>query len=1088
MRTALVGCGPRVGELLQRLLAARRHEVVLLAEMPGEEVDLELAVVGPRARPSQVAVLGQLGARRPAPALIAELGGEASAADLAAAGVLEILDPGAADDVLAVRAELGLRRLAERSANVADHWLKALEHSSDALLVCDAQGRVESANARAFDLTGFRREELVGESAVALLEFQGQGLPRSHCTTVFEWTLAHRSGARTPVEVTLRRLGDGRQLMLVRDITARRRDARIIERLNQLLQMHVRVSAMLARAGDREELLREACRLAVDHGGFQLAWFGDARGRDIVPLAVAGEASFLEAVRCGNGAAGLVCGATATALASGRHVVCQDIEADPRMEAWREAARRHGFRSLASLVVHDGARAAGVFVVYAAEVGFFDEPMMKALVKLADDLSFAMALRARSEEQVRQRERQAREAELRVRLANLEARAQDADALANELLELIAEALGTPIAVYFEVAATGALKVHSAVGGVPTVELPDDPALHPALAARSEWPSPVEDFAKDGCAALPHALGGLGIRSGLAAGVAAAPEGRRAVIAVYDRVPRSFGADDSALLFAVGRTLASGIARLRTAAALRRSEQSFRTLIERMPDAVIVHRDLQIIYVNPASVRLLRASGAHDLVGLPLEEVIAPQEWAQTVRRIEAVRRTGETTPPVEGPLLARDGREVQVEAVLVPLSFEGAPAVAGIARDITERRELQLQLIQADRMSAIGMLAAGVGHEINNPLAYVIANLGYVDGTLRELGEAFLRARQEGDGAERTLCEADGKLHDLLGVVAEAREGGERIRRIVRGLKSFSRADVGALVDVDLRRVLESSVNMARNEIRHRAQLAVELEDVPLVRAEEGRLGQVFLNLLVNAAQAIPEGGATHHEVKVRCGRDARGGAFVEVRDTGQGIASENLRRIFDPFFTTKGLGEGTGLGLAICHGIVTSFGGAIEVQSELGKGSRFRVVLPAAQDSSEIALQACADGAEAGAAGGAVLVVDDDALILSSVRRLLAAEHRVTVLEGAKPALDRLRAGDRYDAIVCDLMMPDMSGQELHAAIRSLAPDQASRMIFLTGGAFTPRAMEFLAQVPNPRLDKPFEADQLRVLVREVVRGARG
>jgi PAS domain S-box-containing protein len=1086
MRTALVGCGPGVGEVLRRLLVGRGHAVAVASGV-AECADVDLAVVGPRAQPSQMLALQVLAARRPAPALMAELGGRASPAELAAAGVLELLGPDAGEEILAARTELALRRIAERSAGVAEHWLKALEQSSDALLVCDAQSRLEAGNARLFELTGCRREELLGTSADDLLDFRGKSVPSGHCTTVFEWSIAHRTGARTPVEVTLRRLGDGRQLIVVRDITARRRDARVIERLNQLLQMHVRVSAMMARAADREELLREACRLAVDHGGFQLAWYGEARGRDIVPAAVAGEARFLKSVS--GSASGLICGTTAAALVSGRHVVCQDIDSDPRMESFREAARRHGFRSLASLVVQEGAQPTGVFVVYAAEAGFFDEPMMKALVKLADDLSFAMALRSRTEEQARQRERQAREAELRARLAHLEARAQDPEALARELLELLAEALSAPVAIYLEGTAAGALWVHSAVGGAPAAEIPGDPALHPVFAAHSEWPVPVEDFARGSRLALPAALSGLELRSGLAAGVASAPDGRRAVIAIYDRAPRTFGDEDGALLFAVGRTLTSGIARLRTAAALCRSEQSFRALIERMPDAVIVHRELQIIYVNPAAVRLLRAGAPEALAGLALEEVVSPPDWPQSLQRIASVRQSGESSPATEMVVLARDGAQVHVEVVSVPLSFEGAPAVAGIARDITERRELQLKLMQADRMSAIGMLAAGVGHEINNPLAYVLSNLGYVDGSLRELGEAFLRAREDGgDSAFRALGEADARFQELLGVVAEAQEGGERIRRIVRGLKSFSRADAQELTDVDLRRVLESSVNMARNEIRHRAQLVVEMDEVPLVRAEEGRLGQVFLNLLVNAAQSIPDGDARRHQVQVRCGRDARGGAYVEVRDTGQGISPENLRRIFDPFFTTKALGEGTGLGLTICHGIVTSLGGTIEVQSELGRGSRFRVVLPPAPDSAEVVLPAAAGAKASDAARGSVLVVDDDALVLSSVRRLLAVEHQVTAMEGARSALDRLRSGERFDAIVCDLMMPEMSGQELHAAIRSLAPDQASRMIFLTGGAFTPRAMEFLAAVPNPCLDKPFEADQLRLLVREVVRRTQG
>ncbi len=233
--------------------------------------------------------------------------------------------------------------------------------------------------------------------------------------------------------------------------------------------------------------------------------------------------------------------------------------------------------------------------------------------------------------------------------------------------------------------------------------------------------------------------------------------------------------------------------------------------------------------------------------------------------------------------------------------------------------RRSEAQLIEADRLASLGTLAAGVAHEINNPLSYVLLNLDLV---IRE-------AKGEGESVPR---------------LREARAGVERVRLIVQDLKSFSRGNTDRKVPVDVRRVLDSTLEIAANEIRHRAELVRDFRDVPPVLADASRLGQVFLNLLVNAAQAMIEGDASRQELRVATSTDAAGRAVIEIADTGAGIAPENLERIFDPFFTTKPVGVGTGLGLSICRTIVTALGGDITVESERGRGTTFRVVLPAA------------------------------------------------------------------------------------------------------------------------------------------------
>jgi PAS domain S-box-containing protein len=392
---------------------------------------------------------------------------------------------------------------------------------------------------------------------------------------------------------------------------------------------------------------------------------------------------------------------------------------------------------------------------------------------------------------------------------------------------------------------------------------------------------------------------------------------------------------------------------------------------------------------------------------------------------------------------------------------------VLGTVLDMSEREELRARVALADRMATVGTLAAGVAHEINNPLAFVIANLDY--------------ARQEIDAALEAGTPPE--AHELPTALREAREGAERMRLIVRDLKTFSRPDDARMEPVDPRRAIDSAVTLAWNEIRHRARLVKVYEPVPPVWANEARLGQVFLNLLINAAHAIPEGAADRHEIRVSTRVDAAGHVVAEVRDTGAGIPEEHRARILEPFFTTKPPGEGTGLGLSICHGIIKSLGGELQFDSEVGRGTVFRVVL-----TPPLASEQQAPGpaqAVAAARRGRVLAIDDEQLVLNAMRRTLGQHHDVLLFTRAQAALAWLEQGEPWDLILCDLMMPEMTGMEFHAELSRRVPERVGDVIFVTGGAFTAGAREFLARVTNLRVDKPFEAGALRQLVNARLRG---
>ena len=397
-------------------------------------------------------------------------------------------------------------------------------------------------------------------------------------------------------------------------------------------------------------------------------------------------------------------------------------------------------------------------------------------------------------------------------------------------------------------------------------------------------------------------------------------------------------------------------------------------------------------------------------------------------------------------------------------------PAVERELRDAAgraEHRKKQERQLISERMTSVGTLAAGVAHEINNPLAAIVANLELMANDLRALaGELH--------GSDR--------LHVVFEQLRDARDGAERLRNIVRDLRIFSRSHDAELGPVDVNAVLESSLRMAWNDVRERARLVTNYSDVPPVLANEARLGQVFLNLIVNAAQGIPPGDLEQNTIRVTTAVDPSGRVVVELRDSGSGIPRENLPRIFDAFFTTKPTGAATGLGLTICHKIVTDLGGTIEVESELGAGTVFRVKLPASRGDPNVELHR--QPTAVATRRGQVLVIDDEPMIARAIWRSLEREHDVTVSASAGEALQRIAAGERFDVILSDLMMPQMTGMELHDQLLRDVPDQAARMVFLTGGAFTPGAREFLDTVRNHRIEKPFDTQQLRALINDRVK----
>ena len=518
--------------------------------------------------------------------------------------------------------------------------------------------------------------------------------------------------------------------------------------------------------------------------------------------------------------------------------------------------------------------------------------------------------------------------------------------------------------------------------------------------------------------------------------------------------------------------------------ALRESTEKFHQLADNITDVFWIRSpDMrQVQYVSPAFERIWGRS-AESLYANPRQwrDFIAPEDR----ERVESAFATLTGDIPsvdIEYRITRPDGetRWVRSRGFQVRDAAGNLIRLIGIITDITEPRRLQAQLMVSDRMASVGTLAAGMAHEINNPLAAVIANLDFM---VESLGRAVEDEAPEGSTPRRNAWLRE----ELKGPLEDAREAAQRVRFIVRDLKIFSRTpgdEPPAAVDV--RPIMESSLRMAWNEIRHRARLVKDYEPVPGVRANEARLGQVFLNLIVNAAQALPEGRAEHNEIRVRT-RLAGARVVIEVSDTGPGIPPEIIGRIFDAFFTTKAVGVGTGLGLAICQRIVTDMGGELTVASTVGKGTTFCVSLPVAREEDSVAAvppSAPVDPTPLIVRHGRILVVDDEEILLRSVKRILSKDHEVVATAVASEALALCAAGETFDLILCDLMMPDMSGMELHEELSRIAPEQAAKMIFVTGGAFTTKALQFLSETTREHIEKPFHPANLRAIVQRYLR----
>jgi two-component system, NtrC family, sensor kinase len=531
---------------------------------------------------------------------------------------------------------------------------------------------------------------------------------------------------------------------------------------------------------------------------------------------------------------------------------------------------------------------------------------------------------------------------------------------------------------------------------------------------------------------------------------------------------RPFSENDQYLLSALADYAAVAIENARLYQQVKASEERYRDLFTNAYDLVFsLSRELAIVSINSAGEQLT-GYGQPELAGRPLVTLCPPEAWPEVERRLRAAQ-AGQSVAPFTMELLAREGQRLFLE-VSVRQARDSEPALLNcIARNLTDRRQLEQQLIQSEKLSALGQMIAGIAHELNNPLTSIS---GYTQLLLREKG-------------------LDEQVRQDLGQINTQ---AERAARIVKNLLTFAREHKPERVPVDINEVLRNTISLRAYQLRvDNITIVTEFApELPRTVADPYQLQQVFLNLINNAHQAMLEKAGSHGVLTVRTAMHPRGEGrrredapakqdqvMIEIADSGVGIAELDMSKIFDPFFTTKPVGQGTGLGLSICFGIIKEHEGRIWAESELHKGTRVIVELPLIYEHDDDVHATLAGEGLLRSPNGRpqrhILVVDDEEGLGQLLGRMLRdLGHEAAVVHSGRAALDLLNIED-FDLILSDIKMPGISGFDLHNTLLETRPDLARRLVFVSGDTLSPATQARIAQTGNAFIAKPFSIDTI-------------
>ncbi|HQT95022.1 MAG TPA: PAS domain S-box protein [Thermoanaerobaculaceae bacterium] len=891
-------------------------------------------------------------------------------------------------------------RLREAATANERRLAELVNEANNAVFVTSADGTVLQANRRAEELYGYSAEELRGltvadmrapearDGAEATLQ---QVTDRDGVTV--ETVHRRRDGSTFPVEVSVRQAevrGERFLLGIVRDITLQRAAEARIRRLNRLLRTISEINQLIVRERDRDHLVHEACRILVEHGEFRMAWIGfaDEASGTVVPAASVGFADgYLDSITIRFDDTPLGHGPTGTAIREGRTVVVNDWETDKRVAPWREAATRRHYSSSAACPLSVGGKVIGALSVYMDETAAFDAEETVLLGELAGDVAFALAALAV-------------EAERAVAVMAL----RDSEARYRTLFDSTDDAILV-------------LKDGQFVDcNVRTLEVFECSREQIIDHSPSEF-SP--DVQRDGSLSAPSA------QARIQAALAGEAQSFDWLHCHQDRSPfdaevslKAIELNGKMFLQAIVRDITE---RKRAEEAVRESEERYRTILQTIPEGYY-EVDIRgaLTFCNDSLTALLGYPRA-ELIGLSNRAVMDEATAARVYETFNRVYRTGEPARALDWELIRKDGTRIVVETSVSLLRDEENRPVGfrGLLRDVSERTKVEEQLRQAQKMEAIGSLAGGVAHDFNNLLQVLLSQ------------------------AELLRIHAD----DPEQVKALGLELGQQISHgasLTRQLLLFSRRETARPEPLDLNDAVTSATRILRRLVRANIVLEVELAPEALpIEADHGQLEQVLMNLAVNAADAMPEGGT----LTIRSGALDGERVSVTIEDTGTGIPEVIRERIFEPFFTTKGAGKGTGLGLSVAHGIVTRHGGTIDVESKVGRGTTFRVILPRG-GSGDIAGARRPPGEAAEFPEGHgewILVVEDEDAAREALRDILRTLGYEVIAAASGEEAGALPAEQPFDVLLTDLMLPGISGPQLAVGLQARWP--SLRVILMSG-----------------------------------------
>ena len=918
-------------------------------------------------------------------------------------------------------------------------WRLLVERSLAGIFRSALDGRILDANPAAAEMLGFTsRSEVLElkttgvfwnpeERATVIAELQRRGTLSN-----YEVRLRRRDGAPVWALASLSLVEDGQVIegTLV-DITARKNAEERILRLNRLYSVLSHVGRAVARIGERRALMEEVCRIAVEDGGFLLAWYGEAdeSGNVFVPV-----------TRHGADAGADACRPAIRLLRESRRVVVNDISADASLAAWQRTAIERGCRSVAAFAIRVRERLAGALVFCGADPNLFDKDIVELLDEVADNVSFAL------ESMEREKDRQrAEEARTRLHISEQAARAQaKAEGRYRELLEAAPDAI-------LEIDREGRIVLANAgaqrIFGYTAKEMLGQP-LEMLVPERYRLQHSVwrADFMADP----------LKIRVREGGEVRARRKSGAEFPAEVSLSPVK--SDESGLVLCIVRDITG---RKSAETALRESNRRIGSILESITDAFIaLDNDGKLTYLN---------GKAEQIMNCRREQVIGKNIWEQFPELAGSVlqhecERAAETRLPVEFTTFyptAQIWAEIHV--------YPGEDGLSIYSQDITARKHLEDQFRQAQKLEALGRLAGGVAHDFNNLLTII-------------------------GGYGQMLMDSVEPRNPMRKDIEPIVEAALRASALTRQLLAFSRRQMVQPKVLDLNRLVNRMTRILQRVIGEDIRLTLALApELGRVKADPGQIEQVIMNLAVNARDAMPEGGQIEittanldvaSPVKSGPHADIPEGSYVvlSLTDTGTGMTEDVRSHMFEPFFTTKPKGKGTGLGLSTVYGIVKQSGGELGVDTHPGQGTTFRIYLPrltGPRKASRFAGHArkLAKGSEK------VLLVEDEPEVRKLTRSMLRhLGYTVVEAPDGPAALKAWRKhGPSIDLLLTDIIMPNMSGRQLAEKLTSEQP--GLKVLYMSGYTDEIIAHHGVVDSDKELLQKPFSRDRLAEKIRKVL-----